>query len=504
MGSVHGGLEYVRGDGKDESGARYHLFGMATYSYAVNHSKRYGAIAKVSKEGWGPSSWPSRLAGKLLGSSRTIVEIEEAVVSGDIISDTTEYAVDLMGVRFGERLFQLAGKSNAELRKIIEGWGLDPDTVCAKSSGAEIKDGWATYLPPFQLPTRTGAINFADLIRQPMNLRKNSIWDPTLEDVALMQIKVDHSDSKAYFDAFERKDLQTMASELGRLGQQWEKKKFAQGRSFRRFEGDYIVKMSIDGIARQKFIQSRQDNIEAYGNLRFLGLTPGKHRAVVSFVTDKKTGYLNGTASFDIVIGPISRKPINVRDRVARQIKEDDETMAKLHPDRRFEYAFAKVENLRSIFDNELMGIPGVTADEFMVVIKPLAEELKKQLANGKEPPTGKSRGMDLLRFGDYCVWVGTTAAQSVLADVTRTAGGAVGLPDISEGTVAACYRKLMDLAVLRGAFVQAQNYYTAWVEWHRKAEAKREMKLKIQILPWPSIEEMDGMKRILYRSGSK
>jgi hypothetical protein len=81
-------MENVRGDGGDEKGARYHLLGVAVYSFMYQHAKATGT------------------APFYIPSPTTAVALEEAWVSGDIRTDAVEYAVDRRGAAFGRILYQ--------------------------------------------------------------------------------------------------------------------------------------------------------------------------------------------------------------------------------------------------------------------------------------------------------------------------------------------------------------------------------------------------------------
>jgi hypothetical protein len=87
---IHDIIQNVRGDpGGDENGARYHLLGVAVYAFALEHQR--------ATDQW--SAWYAP-------SPETVVAIEEAWVSGDIVSDTVEYAVDRLGARLGRQLYR--------------------------------------------------------------------------------------------------------------------------------------------------------------------------------------------------------------------------------------------------------------------------------------------------------------------------------------------------------------------------------------------------------------
>lgn len=98
------------GDGGDESGAYYHLFGMAAFAFASkvideNYASMAGRDFDPQVE-WGAEF------------SATIEETFFASDGGDISGDPTEYAVDLLGARLGTELFVgLRGRSRGELER---------------------------------------------------------------------------------------------------------------------------------------------------------------------------------------------------------------------------------------------------------------------------------------------------------------------------------------------------------------------------------------------------
>ncbi|HUS65229.1 MAG TPA: FHA domain-containing protein [Kofleriaceae bacterium] len=98
--TVQGAMAPFRGDGGDERGARYHLFGAAIYSYVHAYQTANGGYTDVMR--------------RLLRPQLTI-EAEEGVVSGDIESDSMEFAVDLQGMKMGKQLFEQAQKSRGQL-----------------------------------------------------------------------------------------------------------------------------------------------------------------------------------------------------------------------------------------------------------------------------------------------------------------------------------------------------------------------------------------------------
>ncbi len=87
--SIQGVMANVRGDGGDENGARYHLLGTAIYAFA------YEQLRATHQTG---IFWPPR--------AETVVSWEEAWVSGDIHTDTVEYAVDRLGAQLGRDLYR--------------------------------------------------------------------------------------------------------------------------------------------------------------------------------------------------------------------------------------------------------------------------------------------------------------------------------------------------------------------------------------------------------------
>ncbi len=99
---VQGVMANVRGDGGDERGGRYHILGMAIYSFAYQHQ------TETSGEPW----WPP--------SPETAAVVEEAWVSGDINSDTVEYALDRYGARLGRTLLANHQMSDERRREMCE------------------------------------------------------------------------------------------------------------------------------------------------------------------------------------------------------------------------------------------------------------------------------------------------------------------------------------------------------------------------------------------------
>ncbi|WP_201352055.1 hypothetical protein [Hydrogenimonas urashimensis] len=96
--SIQRALQNYRGDGGDESGARYHLFGMALYAFAYAYFSEHPDRA-------------SEIDIDLLDPERVAL-LAEGAVSGDILTDTMEYAVDLEGIELGRDLYEnLMGRS---------------------------------------------------------------------------------------------------------------------------------------------------------------------------------------------------------------------------------------------------------------------------------------------------------------------------------------------------------------------------------------------------------
>jgi len=96
LASVQDMIENYRGDGGDERGARYHFFGMALYAFAYEHYQH-----KAEALGFGGAQL-------VIGATmkpETVATIEEGIVSGDLVSDIAEYAVDLQGAKLGRELF---------------------------------------------------------------------------------------------------------------------------------------------------------------------------------------------------------------------------------------------------------------------------------------------------------------------------------------------------------------------------------------------------------------
>ena len=93
---VQAALRPIRTDGGDDSGAYYHLFGMAAYAVAFEL-----ATSAASATG-------AQLAGLNPLAPEVAAALEEAFVAdptGDLTGDPTEFAVDLLGARVGRHLY---------------------------------------------------------------------------------------------------------------------------------------------------------------------------------------------------------------------------------------------------------------------------------------------------------------------------------------------------------------------------------------------------------------
>ncbi len=128
--SVQQMIENYRGDGGDERGARYHLFGMALYSFAYQYFLDRTNIARDSGQ---------LVIGTEALDPRVAATIEESIVSGDILTDVTEYAVDLQGAELGRRLYKEV--RNAQTADLVSRFGVDP-SACDQPIGG---GGWAVY-----------------------------------------------------------------------------------------------------------------------------------------------------------------------------------------------------------------------------------------------------------------------------------------------------------------------------------------------------------------------
>ena len=107
-------VENYRGDGLDESGSRYHFFGMATYTYVLENWLKN----KTFLENFVPVSTPGGA-----------VDVEEKVISqGHICRDPKEYVVDMHGIVTGKLLFtNITGKS---IETLAKEFGIDPEKDC--------------------------------------------------------------------------------------------------------------------------------------------------------------------------------------------------------------------------------------------------------------------------------------------------------------------------------------------------------------------------------------
>ena len=104
---IQNALQNIRNDGGDESGARYHLFGMASYAFAYEYFRRHPDLAgDIDLEKIDPEN---------------VALLAEAAVSGDILTDTMEYAVDLEGAELGRKLYrEMTGKRLEELAETFD------------------------------------------------------------------------------------------------------------------------------------------------------------------------------------------------------------------------------------------------------------------------------------------------------------------------------------------------------------------------------------------------
>lgn len=108
--ALHDALELVRGDGSaaDEQGARYHLIGMAIYAFTREYLRDRDELSVLG------AALPAGF----------VARIEESWISGDLLSDTVEYAVDLEGANLGRRLF--------DQYRARERGNPAPDDVCVR------------------------------------------------------------------------------------------------------------------------------------------------------------------------------------------------------------------------------------------------------------------------------------------------------------------------------------------------------------------------------------
>jgi hypothetical protein len=128
--SVQQMIENYRGDGGDERGARYHLFGMTLYSFAYEYFLERTNIARESGQ---------LVIGTEALDPRVTATIEESIVSGDILTDVTEYAVDLQGAELGRQLYRQV--RNAQTADLVSKFGVDT-SACDQPIGG---GGWAVY-----------------------------------------------------------------------------------------------------------------------------------------------------------------------------------------------------------------------------------------------------------------------------------------------------------------------------------------------------------------------
>jgi hypothetical protein len=127
--SVQDMIENYRGDGGDERGARYHMFGMALYSFAYEYFREKTNIVRESGQ---------LVIGTEALDPRIVATLEESIVSGDILEDVTEYAVDLQGAALGRRLYQEL--RNSQSSELVSQFAIDP-AACGSGGGG----GWMVY-----------------------------------------------------------------------------------------------------------------------------------------------------------------------------------------------------------------------------------------------------------------------------------------------------------------------------------------------------------------------
>ena len=142
--SVQGVMQNVRGDNGDENGARYHLLGTAVYAFAYEYLRASNQTGTF---------WPPR--------AETVVRWEEAWVSGDIRTDTVEYAVDRLGARLGRDLYReyaaLAAGHRSEFAELLCA-GSDSSTTTTTTEAATtttIAETTTTTTTPPEVPTST-------------------------------------------------------------------------------------------------------------------------------------------------------------------------------------------------------------------------------------------------------------------------------------------------------------------------------------------------------------
>ncbi|MEX0799865.1 MAG: hypothetical protein WD379_01445 [Dehalococcoidia bacterium] len=119
-----------RGDGGDERGARYHMFGMALYSFAYEYFLEKTNIVRDSGQ---------LVIGTEALDPRIVATIEESIVSGDILEDVTEYAVDLQGAALGRQLYREL--RNSQTADLVSKYAIDP-AACGSAGGG---GGWAVF-----------------------------------------------------------------------------------------------------------------------------------------------------------------------------------------------------------------------------------------------------------------------------------------------------------------------------------------------------------------------
>ncbi len=143
--SVQNVVEPIRGDGGDENGARYHLLGPAVYAFAE---------AWTRDNGGQPWYHPS---------TEYVLAVEEAWISGDINTDTVEYAIDLRGAQLGRALYDMyqaaAGRGDTQQQQYYRLWcDHEPPTEPVADPTATRGDGdWVIYRLRERSETTAGA-----------------------------------------------------------------------------------------------------------------------------------------------------------------------------------------------------------------------------------------------------------------------------------------------------------------------------------------------------------